>query len=429
MRPKILRWYLGLISLCWIVLSTAQPIKNDKTISLNFQHSPLRSVLQVLAQVSGQDMIISDKVSGYVTLNLQNTTWSKALAVILQTQGLAQHNINGVIMIAPLAQLHELETAELESQQQLENLAPLESEIFHINYGQAQHYYELLQGNRGSSKQTGVTGLLSARGRVVVDQRTNTLFVDDTAGALANIRQFIIHTDVAARQVVIEARIVSVAKTFERDLGLNFNLTRHGDLSQGGFNMDFGGATTVNRGNLNLQFARLPADFLLDLELSALESENDADIIANPRVITANNAQATIEQGQQIPYTAQAASGGTITQFVKATLKLDVTPQITPDNKIVLKLIVTQDVPSELINGNIMINTKRVETNILIDDGATIVLGGIYERSKSNIENRVPFLSAIPVLGNLFKATNVKDKRNELLIFVTPKIVDEKLQT
>lgn len=405
----------------------------DQLISLNFQNIQVRLVLQLLAKFTKKNMIISNKVNGSMSLALKNVSWEQALDLVMRTQGLAKQEFGNILMIAPTEEITAVEKNEWQNKQKLADLVPLSSEVFHIKYGDAQNYYNILIGSRQTaglnSPATTMAGLLSSRGRAILDQRTNTLFVDDTVDHVDLIRKFLSETDVPVKQVMIEARIVAVNKNFERDLGLNFQLNRSGGSPTGGFNMDLGGHTNgTPSADTNIQFNRLPAGFLLDLELSALESENDADVISSPRVVTASNAKATIEQGQQIPYQTQAASGGTTTQFVKALLKLDVTPQITPDDKIILKLTITNDVPkTDPIMGTVSIDTKKIDTNILVNNGETIVLGGIYERDKANVENRVPFLGTIPVLGYLFKSEHIKDHRKELLVFVTPKIVNQDL--
>jgi type IV pilus assembly protein PilQ len=397
---------------------------SGELVSLNFQNISVRAVLQLLAEFTGKNIIISNGVIGTITLRLKDIPWDQALDIILKTRGLSKREVGNVITIAPTAEINALEARELQDQRKLAELAPLYNETFHIKYGKASIYRDMLTGNR-TEDSNGAFGLLTNRGKVILDERTNTLFIDDTAQQLKIIREFLNKTDVPVKQVMIEARIVSVSKTFERDLGINFKATRGGNLSNGGISMDFGGSPDVTAGHTlaKLSFSRLPSNFLLDLELSALESENDADIISSPRVITANNANATIQQGTQIPFNTQAASGGTTTQFINAVLKLDVTPQITPDNKVILKLTVTQDAPRTAEDGSTQIDNKQVNTNILVNNGETIVLGGIYERSRNHVETRVPFLSSIPILGNLFKGHQIKDGRSELLIFVTPKII------
>lgn len=402
--------------------TTIQKTSSD-LISLNFQNIQVRSVLQLLGEFSHKNIIISNGVIGDITLNLTNVSWDQAMDVILKTRNLSKRELGAVIIIAPAAEMAQIETQDLNNQAKLAELVPLYNETFEIKYGNAQDYYDMLRGNLGG-KATDSKGLMSKRGRVILDKRTNSLFIDDTQAQLNIIRDFLAKADVPVKQVIIEARLVSVSKTFEQNIGVNFKVSKSGNITNsGGFNMDLGGGVTgTGYSNLELQFGRLPKNFLLDLELSALESENDADIRSSPRVIVANNHRATIEQGTQVPYITQAASGGTTTQFVTAVLKLDVTPQITPDGKIILQLVVTQDMPKKIDNTTV-IDTKKVDTNILVENGETIVLGGIYEKLKSNKQNRVPFLSSIPVIGNLFKSNSVTDDRRELLIFVTPKIV------
>tara|TARA_R110000868_G_scaffold380784_1_gene646896 strand:+ start:70263 stop:72278 length:2016 start_codon:yes stop_codon:yes gene_type:complete len=394
-----------------------QPEYTGEKISLNFQNISVRAVLQLLSQFTGLNMVVSDKVSGDVTLHLNNVPWDQALDFILKSRGLASREMGNVMIIGPAAEITAQEQAELKAKQDLQALAPLYTQTFTVNYGKVDDYYNMLNATENS--------FLSPRGRVVMLKSSNKLIVEDTAEKLREIRTLLTQADKPAKQVLIEARIVFVRKTFEDELGIKWGATNTSSSSAfRGFNMDLGAGGLGGKDAAVLSFAKVVGGVQLDLELSALEAESGADIVSSPRLLTSNNVKASIEQGSKIAYNSTAPSGGTSTNLVSATLKLEVTPQITPNNKLLLDLTVTQDRPGADINGQASIDTRQVTTNILMDNGETVVLGGVYERDKTNSVERVPFLGSIPGLGALFRHEKTKDQKSELLIFLTPKIIE-----
>jgi len=414
-----------------------------KQITLNFQDIKVRAVLQLLSDFTGLNMVVSDTVKGNVTLRLKNVPWDQALDIILKTRGLDKRRMGGVLLIAPAEEIAAQEKAELANNKDVAALEPVRSELIQINYAKASDLAVLLKEKNNS--------LMSPRGNVSVDGRTNTLWVQDIQGKLGEIRQLVHRLDMPVQQVLIEARVVIVDKNFERDLGIRWGITSPRYLSGtlAGANQLAQGVSAAsitpftNRLNVNLPasptgvgltpasvglaVAKLGNDVLLDLELSALENEGRGEVISSPRLITANQQSARIESGEEIPYQEASSSGATATSFKKAVLSLQVTPQITPDNKVILSLQVNQDdrnpntplgqsqVPSIL--------TKQIQTNVLVDNGQTVVLGGIYKQTKNRSVTRIPFLGSIPVVGLLFSSSQVVNAREELLIFVTPKIV------
>ncbi|MCW5588963.1 MAG: type IV pilus secretin PilQ family protein [Legionellales bacterium] len=414
-------------------------------ISLNFQNIPVRSVLQLLAEFTGLNVVVSDTVNGNITLRLKDVPWDQALDIILKTQGLAERRMGNVILIAPAEELAARERQELETNQQVADLAPLHGELIQINYAKADEIAKLLQSEGAS--------ILSDRGTVSVDERTNTLWVQDTSAKLSEVRDFIRRLDVPVRQVMIKARVVNVESTFSRDIGVQFGITRRpvtgtlagsnamqqtGDDAVGtqevpisqrlNLNLPSAGVGTPGgAASIGVALARLGSNTLLDLELSALESEGGGEIISSPTLITSNQKDATIEQGVEIPYQQASSSGATVVAFKKAVLSLNVTPQITPDNRIILTLQVNQDTPGEEVLGVPAVNTREVQTQVLVNNGETIVLGGIYEQTTRNQVSRVPFLGDLPVVGRLFRHTTKQDDRRELLIFITPKIIKQSL--
>ena len=427
-------------------------------LTLNFQDISVRAVLQLLADASGQNIVVSDSVNGSVTLRLQNVPWDQALAIILQTKGLGQRREGNVILVAPEAELAERERADLAAQNSVQQLEPLRSEYLQINYAKASDLASLIKTQSNS--------LLSKRGNVAVDDRTNTLLLQDTPENLEQINRLVARLDVPVRQVEIEARVVLVNDDFNRQLGSTLGLTDvQGNGSRGlvtttgtaaGTDSIISSALTndqstgqpypvqiptgtsaANRYNVNLPVGSpdgtiavgiLSASHLVDLELSAAEAETEAKDISSPRVITANQKQATIMQGVEIPYQQSASSGATSIAFKNAVLQLQVTPQITPDNRIILDLDVRDDEVGQVVveSGGVnvpAIDTREVTTQVLVNDGQTVVLGGILTTQASNVVNKVPLLGDIPILGTLFKNTNRTNNKDELLIFVTPKII------
>ncbi|TMM43938.1 type IV pilus secretin PilQ [Colwellia ponticola] len=418
-----------------------------RSISLSFQDIPVRTVLQIIADYNEFNLIISDTVTGNITLRLDGVPWDQALSIILKVKGLDKRMQGNILMVAPADELAAREAQTLQARQQVEELAPLYSEYVQINYAKAAEFSELIKNED--------TSILSARGSVSVDERTNTLLIRDTAKSIEDIKRMVSILDIAVRQVVIEARMVTVKDNMNEELGIRWGVTNtNGEFATSGSIEGAGSATgsrpynesdagvgvvpTVGDGlNVNLpvtgaagtiafQIARLANGTILDLELSALEKENKGEIIASPRITTANQKEAYIEQGVEIPYQEAASSGATATQFKKAVLSLTVTPHITPDNKIILDLVVTQDTISDISSGLApAIDTQRIGTQVLVNNGETIVLGGIYQQAIISTVSKVPILGDIPYFGWLFRNSSQLNEKKELLIFVTPRIVTE----
>jgi type IV pilus assembly protein PilQ len=437
-----------------------KPVYTGERLTLNFQDIETRAVLQLLADASGQNIVVSDSVSGNVTLRLQNVPWDQALDIVLRTKGLDKRRQDNVIIVAPAAEIASREKAELAARKETQELAPLRSEYLQVNYAKAKDMEGLIKTQNNS--------LLSPRGSVTVDERTNTLLLQDTADRLADIRRLVATLDIPVRQVQIEARIVIVNNDFQRQLGAVFGWTNVQKNGSNGIvtttgnvagtdqiigsaltNVQAGtgpypvsiptGSAALNRYNVNLPVAPaagswalgiLGNNFIVDLELSAAQAETQANIISSPRVITANQKEAVIEQGTEIPYQQSASSGATTIQFKKAVLSLKVTPQITPDNRIIMDLDVRDDSVGTVIvaSGGVnvpSINTREIATQVLVNDGQTVVLGGVLQTTEREDQTKVPYLGDIPVLGYLFRNTNHQDDKDELMIFITPKIVRE----
>lgn len=414
---------------------------SGKRITLNFQDIEVRSVLAIIAEFTGLNLVASDSVTGRVTLNLEEVPWDQALDLVLKSHGLASRQKGNVIVVAPATELAQLERQELETREQMQTLSPLRTEYIQIKYAKAEELARLVRVEGGF-------GLLSERGRIAVDARTNTLLVQDTADQIESIVQTLSRLDVAVRQVQIEARIVIARDTASQELGIDWGLSGRGAV-KGIFDRNdklyFGGqggndASTgvANRGGLSidmgsavnpssaLSFGYLAGDILLDLELRALESEGKSETISQPRVITANQRTAVIKQGTEIPYQEAASSGATSTSFKEAVLSLEVTPQITPDNRIIMDLVINNDtVADQSFDGAPAIDTNQIETQVLVDDGATVVLGGILTTEQVRSLFKTPLLGDIPVLGNLFRYTENTNDKVELLVFITPKILDD----
>jgi type IV pilus assembly protein PilQ len=416
-------------------------------LSLNFQDIEVRAVLQLLADFTGTNIVVSDTVSGNLTLRMQNVPWDQALDIVLKTKGLAKRQNGNVMLIAPSEEIAAREKLELESQKQIEELAPLYSDYIQINYAKAADLAELLH-NKDSS-------LLSERGKATIDERTNTLLVQDTAEKLSEIRKLVARLDVPVRQVLIESRIVIANNDFSRDLGVKFGASSYRSYNNGEDfitiggkqpgDTNFGGTTAFESpagsglegllvnlpaanpsGSLGLALGKVGSQ-LLQLELSAMQLENRGEIVSSPRVITSNQQEATIQQGVEIPYQEASSSGATSVSFKEAVLQLKVTPQITPDDRIIMDLQVNKDSVGQVYNNVPSIDTRNVTTRVLVDNGETLVLGGIYEQQKGNQTERVPFFGSLPGIGWLFKTESKTDLKQELLIFVTPKIVKQGL--
>lgn len=399
-------------------------IYTGEKLSLNFQDIEVRSVLQLIADFTGLNVVVSDSVGGSVTLRLKDVPWDQALDIILNSKGLDKRQKGNVLYIAPATEISAREQAALQAEKQTRDLAPLRTEIFNLNYADAGQMASLLKSTKGAGEGN---SLLSSRGSVTIDSRTNNLLVNETDDKLEEIRALIQRLDVPVRQVLIEARIVNATDNFTRELGISFGLgtvdrTTNQQVTSG-FNINLPAGNPA--GTIGLALAKIPLGTAIDLELSAAQIESDTEIVASPRIITSNKHKARIEQGVEIPYQESASSGATSTAFKKAVMSLEVTPQITRDDRINMELNVKRDTVGTIFNGIPSIDTREVETQIHVENGQTVVLGGIFEESKTHETRRVPFLSDIPVLGVLFRTDNNVNNRRELLIFITPKIIDD----
>ncbi len=432
-----------------------KPIKEDpnklvqtagysgEKLTLNFQAVEVRALLQVIADFTGLNIIASDTVGGNLTLRLKDVPWDQALDIILQSKGLSKRKNGNVVLIAPSDELATKEKLELEAKQQIIELEPLRTESFVISYAKASDIQTLLSG--------GTQKILSKRGSATTDARTNTLFVQDVPSRLEEVRRLISQLDVPVRQVLIEARIVIADDKYGRELGARFG-TGSGFTSSGrnvGIGANLGTTRGIANGgipsgdlNVNLPVAGAAGSLamtilnlgngnIVNLELSALESENRGKVVSSPRIMTADKKKAIITQGTEIPYLTQAASGGSTISFKQAILSLDVTPQITPDDKIIMDLEIKKDAVGAILTGGTggvpSIDTRTLKTQILVDNGDTAVLGGIYEQVSRTDTTKVPLLGDIPFIGNLFKTTKKQEDKTELLIFITPRIIKDQL--
>lgn len=408
-------------------------------ITLNFQDIEVRSVLAIIADFTGLNLVASDSVQGRVTLNLEDVPWDQALDLVLKSHGLASRQEGNVIVVAPAGELAQREQLEIQSREQMETLAPLVTEYVEVRYARASDLAELLRGQDGF-------GLLTERGRVAVDRRTNMLLIQDTADQIDAILRTLDRLDVAVRQVQIEARIVIASDTATRELGVNwgaFSGSRidfdngsatiatdrrtPGGLSRagGGLAVDLGSSEPMT----TFAFGYVSGDLLLDLELRALESEGRSYTLSQPRVITANQRPAVIRQGQERAYTSGQNQENPQIEFKEALLSLEVTPQITPDNRIIMDVIITNDTFGETLTAQQEppINRNEIETQVLVDDGETVVLGGILQTEELRSLSKTPFLGDLPVLGRLFRYTQESNEKVELLVFITPRILDDRV--
>ena len=424
---------------------------SGERLSLNFQDIEVRSVLQLIADFTGLNVVVSDTVRGSLTLRLKNVPWDQALDIILKTKGLGMRQTGNVMLVAPSEEIAAREKLELESKKQIEELEPLYSEYIQVNYAKASDLAALLKSSD--------TTLMSDRGMVTTDQRTNTLLVQDTAAKLVEVRQLVARLDIPVRQVLIESRIVIANNDFSKELGVKFGLNKQTEFNGGNNIVSVGGTRpgdprTGGGGVVDPDFTNPESSadnllvdlgvvgasssigmaigkvgsYMLNLELSAMEAEGQGEIISSPRVLTSNQKAAFIESGTEIPYQEATSSGATSTSFQKAVLSLSVTPQITPDDRLIMDLQISKDSVGEFsVDGVPSIDTNEVSTQVLVDDGETLVLGGIYEQIKRNEVDRTPFFGELPLVDWMFKKTSSQDDRTELLIFVTPKIVKEEL--
>jgi type IV pilus assembly protein PilQ len=450
-----------------------KPVKEDPTrliqggrqgyqgerLSLNFQNVDVRSLLQVIADFTNLNIITSDSVQGQITLRLKDVPWDQALDIILQSRGLDMRKNGNVLIVAPREEIATKEKLEFEARNQLSELEPIRTESFVVNYQKADDVRRLISDDKQR--------LLSKRGSAVVDPRTNQLFVQDTAARLEDVRRLLQKIDVPVQQVLIEARIVEADDTFSQNLGVRFGVARitnnaafgggtgvtTAGSSSGSSNPGTGlgpaagnitgvGVSSINSvnlpsasiggfqpGNFALTLVSNSLSTLLNLEVSALQADGRGKIISSPRVVTADKVKATIEQGTEIPYQQATSSGATSVSFKKAVLKLEVTPQITPEGAVFLDVKVNKDSRGQDTASGPAINTKNVQTQVLVENGGTVVLGGIYEQEEKTTITKVPFLGDLPVVGNLFRNRTMINDRKELMIFITPRVVSERVAT
>jgi type IV pilus assembly protein PilQ len=436
-------------------------------LSLNFQNVEVRAVLQVIADFTGLNIITSDSVGGNLTLRLKDVPWDQALDIIMQAKGLDMRKNGSVLWIAPKDELLTKEKLELEQRAQIAELEPLKTEIFQLNYQKAEAFKQVFGLEGGDAKNS----ILSKRGSATIDPRTNQIFITDIASKLEEVRRLVEKTDIASRQVLIEARIVEADDRFSKNLGAKLGFAdmraiRGGDA---GYRLSNNSSTRAAfTGNYlgvgeqtgqteitdqsyipNTQFVNLPASGIgglnassiaislfssaanrfLNLELSALEADGRGKIISSPRVVTADQLKALIEQGTELPYQVATSSGATSIVFRKANLKLEVTPQITPDGNVILDVDVNKDSVGQETRAGFAIDTKHVKTQVLVENGGTVVLGGIFQQTERNTVTKVPLLGDVPGLGHLFKSTSRTNDKTELLIFITPKIITDRLST
>ncbi len=441
----------------------SKPGYAGEKLSLNFQNIEVRSVLQVIADFTGLNIITSDTVTGNITLRLKDVPWDQAMDIIIQSKGLTMRKNGNVILVAPADEVAAKEKQMLEATQQIEDLEPLRTEVFTLKYMKAQSLKDILSDPKQK--------ILSKRGNAVLDPRTNTVFVQDTSKYLEQVQAIINKTDVAVRQVMIESRLVIADETYSKALGARFGVTQTGTpgsasstisgslgnrptastattLTQGTHNgsvqtaLTGGSVTTSSDGQPDLMsnlpvanafgsFAytlfHLPAGLLLNLELTAMESDKRGKIVSSPRVTTANQQKAKIAAGTEIPYLQASSSGATNVVFKEAVLSLEVTPQITPDDKIIMDVDVKKDRVGQVFSGVPSIETQNIQTQVLVGNGETAVLGGIYEQTIRDDVEKVPFFGDLPIMGNLFKRKTRQNDKTELLIFITPKLMDESL--
>ena len=448
---------------------TQGPGYRGEKLSLNFQNIDVRSLLQVIADFTNFNIVTSDTVQGNLTLRLKDVPWDQALDIILQAKNLGMKRSGNVLQIAPKDELAAKEKAELEAQAAIRDLEPLRTQSFQLNYTKAAEIAAQLTssggGGGGGGSSGGTKSLLSSRGSVIAEPRTNQLFISDIPSRLVQIEEMIAKLDVPVRQVLIEARIVEANDTFGKSLGVKLGTAdmrgiRGGDAGYhigGGNRVAFGGnynaigATTgafaaSGLSTLTSQMVNLPAqgfggvsptnfaislfssaaNRFLNLEISALEADGKGRVVSSPRVVTADQTKALIEQGTEFAYQQATSSGATSVAFRKAVLKLEVTPQITPEGNIILDLDVNKDSPGGVVEGAMSINTKRVSTQVLVENGGTVVIGGIFELNERESENKVPVLGDIPVVGNLFKQRTRQAEKQEMLVFITPKMISDR---
>ena len=423
---------------------------NGEKLSLNFQNIEIRSLLQVIADFTNFNVVTSDTVTGSVTLRLKDVPWDQALDIILQAKGLGMRKTGNVLLIAPKDELAAKDKQELESRNALQNLEAVRTQSFQINYAKAADIAGQITST-GAGQNT--PRILSPRGSVIAEPRTNQLFVTDIPSKLEQVQSLLAKLDVAVRQVLIEARIVEASDTFGRSLGVRLGgglIGAAGALSKGNTNVSLGtnyGATAAdttgnfvnfpastlgvanNAASFAVSIFNASANRFLNLELSALEADGKGKIVSSPRVVTADQTKALIEQGTEFPYQTATSSGATSLAFRKANLKLEVTPQITPEGNIILDLDVNKDSRGETTAAGIAIDTKHIKTQVLVENGGTVVIGGIFTLEETNNETKVPLLGDVPYLGNLFKSRERTSRKQEMLVFITPKMITDRSAT
>ncbi|MBH0097078.1 type IV pilus secretin PilQ [Psychrobacter sp. NZS113] len=437
-------------------------VYSGEPLSMEFQDVEIRSVLDILAQFTEMNIVANDSVSGNITLRLINVPWDQALDIILKSKNLGKRENGNVILVAPATELAEQEARELEAQQAVDSYSPLRTEYIRLSYAKAQDVLTLISQGKGSSSTTSTTGnsnssnsLLSNRGTVTVDERTNTLIIKDVADSIQNIHKLIAKIDIPVRQVMIEARIVSASDTFSKEIGVSWGLLSDGtatnssllvggsdqtlwdlrdfdtDSDTGAFSYDITSPDNLNvdlgvsnpAGSIAFGLLGL-SGYTLDLELSAMQADNRGEVISTPKILTADKQTAKISSGTQIAYQEASASGATTTSFKEAALSLEATPNITPDGKISLSLNIKNGSPTTY-NGDVAISEDSISTNIIVEDGQTVVLGGVFKNITSESVEKVPFLGDLPYVGRLFRNDSTSNEKQELLIFITTKLIND----
>ncbi len=432
---------------------------NGQKLSLNFQSIEVRSLLQVIADFTNFNIVTSDSVSGSVTLRLQDVPWDQALDIILQAKSLGMRKSGNVIWVAPKDEIANKEKLDLEAMTTVQNLEPVKTQSFQINFAKAAEIATQITGGTTAAPGANSARILSSRGSVIAEPRTNQLFVTDIPSRLEQVQDLIAKLDVAVRQVVIEARIVEASDTFSKALGVRLGGSdiRAQNGGDGGYQLGGGNSVafgssysnavassgasgTVNQalsavnlpvagtaaGTFALSIFNASANRFLNLEISAMESDGKGKVISSPRVVTADQTKALIEQGTELPYQVASSSGATSIQFRKANLKLEVTPQITPEGSIILTLDVNKDTVGQLTPGGYAIDTKHIQTQALIENGGTIVIGGIFTEDSTDTIDKVPFFGDLPVVGALFKRTSKSSNKKEMLVFITPRVLADR---
>lgn len=422
--------------------ATGKPYEGEK-LSLNFQNIQVRQALQILAEFADLNIIASESVSGTLTLRLQEVPWDQALDLILDSQGLGMERQGNVIRVAPQAELRKQREDQLKAELQEQQLVPLQTELIQVNYAKANELKTLLetQGGGGGEEGRGPTGILSQRGSISVDERTNALIVRDTPAQIRKIKELVSRLDRPTKQVMIEARIVKIDTSFDRNLGIRWGGLYTSDSGQNRFSgslagaqgnatdlavdLPVGGVAGGGPATVGMRLGTISNNATLDLELQAIEAEGNGKVISSPRVVTADQQEASIEQGTEIPYQQATSSGATSVSFKKAVLSLQVTPQITPDGRLIMDVNASNDTVGQNTVAGPAIDTEEVQTQVLVDDGETVVIGGIYAKTERQDETGIPILRKIPLLGWLFQNKTTSTSKNELLIFLTPRVIEK----